>query len=527
MAKRIIVTVLIACLVCGAVFAQQKAKDFAAQGQEHMKNGNYAEAVAAFESAVKLEPKNKTYEKNLNEAKQKRTEEAYAQAQKLHQEGNYKEAIALYSAAINYAPAGYKTTNISGRRTEAQKALAFAEQQALQQEQKTLEEQEKARIEKEQAAKAQAEKERADQIRQGVQKGNELFIAGNYADAIAQYEQAVTSGVLTDVEKKETERLITEARDVQNKLVSYNRPLNDKDFEVAQVGNIITITKYKAFETKTISIAGVSHTLHFGILNIDFPQRIGGQPLSIIGNEAFKGCGLKSVVIPDTVTEIGWGAFANNNLEKVTLGKGLKIIKGGASQGIVEVYELGAFEGNKNLAEVIIPDAVTEIGARAFKDCGLKRVVFGKMVQTIGESAFRNNQLPAIEFQPAVRYIRRFAFHQNQIKNLLLPNGILEIYDEAFTNNPMESISIPASLATTTKINGFDCPRIGGYFAKYAASSPLTFPNTLILVTLPANLHDDNLTTFEANLRTYYTGNKKALGVYLKDRDTGVWSYKR
>jgi len=233
------------------------------------------------------------------------------------------------------------------------------------------------------------------------------------------------------------------------------------------------------------------------------------------------------VVIPDTVTEIGFGAFANNNLEKVTLGKGLKIIKGGISQGIVEVYELGAFEGNKNLTEVIIPDAVTEIGARAFKDCGLKRVVFGKMVQTIGESAFRNNQLPAIEFQPAVRYIRRFAFHQNQIKNLLLPNGILEIYDEAFTNNPMESISIPASLATLTKINGFDCPRIGGYFAKYAASSPLTFPNTLILVTLPANLQDDNLTTFEVNLRTYYTGNKKALGVYLKDRDTGVWSYKR
>jgi len=525
MAKRIMVTVLIASFVCGAVFAQQKAKDLAVQGQEHMKNGNYAEAVAAFEAAVKLEPKNKTYEKSLNEAKQKRTEEAYAQAQKLHQDGNYKDAIALYSAAINYAPAGYKTTNISGRRTEAQKALAFAEQQALQQEQKALEDQEKARIEKEQLAKAQAEKERADQARQVIQKGNELFIAGNYSDAIAQYEHAVTTGVLTDVEKKDAERLITEAKEVQNKLLSYNRRLQDSDFEVAQAGNIITITKYKAFETKTINIAGVSHLIHFGILNVDIPQKVFGQNLSIIGNEAFKSCGLKSVVIPDTVTEIGWGAFANNSLEKVTLGKGIKVIKGGVSQGSVEVYELGAFEGNKNLIEVIIPDAVTEIGARAFKDCGLKRVVFGKMVQTIGESAFRNNQLPAIDLQPAVRTIRRFAFHQNQIKNLILPNGVLEIYDEAFTNNPMDSIVIPASLATLTKINGFDCPRIGGFNAKYTASSPLTFPNTLILVTLPANLHDDNMTTFEPSLRTYYITNKKASGVYLKDGP--VWNYKR
>jgi tetratricopeptide (TPR) repeat protein len=524
MAKRIIVMVLMACLICGAAFAQ-KAKDFIAQGNDHMKSGNFAEAVAAFESAIKLEPKNKTAEKLLNEAKQKRTEEAFTQAQKLHQEGNYKDAIALYSAAISYAPPGYKTTNISARRTEAQKALALAEQQVLQQEQRAQEEQQRVIQEQERQAKERAEKERADQAKQAVQKANEMFIAGKYADAIAQYEHAVSSGALSTAEIVEAQRLVTEAQEVQNKLTSYNRPLNDRDFEVAQAGNIITITKYKAFETKTISIAGVNHTVFFGILDVNIPQKVFGQNLSIIGNEAFKGCGIKSVIIPDTVTEIGFGAFANNSLEKVTLGKGLKLIRGGISQGSVEVYELGAFEGNKNLAEVIIPDAVTEIGARAFKDCGLKRVVFGKMVQTVGESAFRNNQLPAIEFTPSVRYIRRFAFNQNQIKNLLLPNGILEIYDEAFTNNPMESVSIPASLATLTKINGFDCPRIGGFNAKYTASAPLTFPNTLILVTLPQNLNDDNMTTFEPALRTYYITNKKAAGVYIKEGP--IWNYKR
>ncbi|GBU29074.1 hypothetical protein R84B8_02638 [Treponema sp. R8-4-B8] len=525
MAKRIIVAVLTACLVCTAVFAQQKAKDLIAQGQEYLKQKNYAEAVAAFEAALKLEPKNKQAPSLLKEAQEKRMQEAFEQAQKLHQEGNYTEAITLYNSAIRYAPPGYNTRNIQNRRDEAQKAFALSEQQALQKEQKALEEQQRLLQEQERLAKEQAEKERAEQARQAIQKANDLFINGKYAEAIAQYEHAVNTGALSTAETIEAQRLITEAQEVQTKLLSYNRPLKDSDFEVAQAGNIITITKYKAFETKTIIIGGVSHLIHFGILNVEIPQKVFGQNLSIIGYEAFKNCGLRSVSIPDTVTEIGFGAFANNNIEKVTLGKGLKIIRGGVSQGNVEVYELGAFENNKNLTEIVIPDAVTEIGARAFKDCGLKRAIIGKTVQIIGESAFRNNQLPDIALQPSVRTIRRFAFHQNRIKDLFIPNGVAEIYDEAFTNNPMESVNIPASLVGLTKINNLDCPRIGGYNAKYTASSPLTFPNTLILVTFPANLHDDNLATFESSLRTYYTTNKKAAGVYIKDGP--VWNFKR
>jgi tetratricopeptide (TPR) repeat protein len=547
MTKRIIVTVLTACLVCGALFAQQKkAKDYITEGQNHMKNGNYAEAVAAFDAALKLEPKNKDAPKLLKEAQEKRMQEAFEQAQKLHQEEKYEEAVTLYNAAIRYAPPGTNTRNIQLRRNEAQEAIARVKLQAEQEEQKTLTEQQKIleeqqrqleeqqkqlaeqqrqREEQERLAKAQAERERAEQTRQMLQRANDLLIGGKYSDAIARYEEAIAMEGLNRTETTETNRLIAEAKALQAEMDKFNRPLQDSDFEVAQSGNIITITKYKASTSKTITVNGNNHTVYFGIVNVNIPQRVFGQNLSIIGPEAFKNCGLQSVVIPDTVTEIGYGAFANNNLEKVTLGKGLKIIKGGVSQGTVEVSELGAFEGNKSLTEITIPDTVTEIGARAFKDCGLKKITLGKLVQTIGESAFRNNQLLDAALLPSVRYIRRFAYHQNQIKNLLIPNSILEIYDEAFTNNPMESIVIPASLAQTTTINNLPCPRIGGYNAKYTASSPLTFPHTLILVTLPANMHDDNLATFEASLREYYTVNKKAAGVYVKNGP--VWNFRR
>jgi len=517
MAKRLILTVLIFCLVLGGAFAQ-KAKDYITQGQDNLKNGKFAEAVTSFEAAIKLEPKNKQAATLLNEAKQKRMEEVFTQAQQLQAEGKYSEAIAMYNTAIRAAPAGFNTRNIQNRRDEAQRALALTEQQ----EQNALSEKEQ---QAQQQANSQTAKERQEQAQQALKAANELLIGGKYPEAIAKYEAAIAEEGLNRAETNEANRLINEAKALQEEMAKFNRPLQDSDFEVAQAGNIITITKYKASTSKTISVGGVNHTVYFGILNVTIPLRVFGVPLSLIGNEAFKNCGLQSVVIPDTVTEIGWGAFANNNLEKVTLGKGLKVIKGGLSQGSVEVTEIGAFENNKTLAEIVIPDTVTEIGARAFKDCGLKRVIFGKMVQIIGESAFRNNQLPDVSLQPSVRSIRRFAFHQNQIKNLFLPNGVVEIYDEAFTNNPMESVVIPASLAGLVQMNNMPSPRIGGYNAKYTASAPLTFPNSLIMVTFPGGVHDDNLTTFEQSLRDYYISNKKAPGVYIKNGP--VWTFKR
>jgi len=524
MTKRIIVTVLMACLVCSAVFSQN-AKTLIAQGKEHMRLKNYAEAVAAFEAALKAEPKNKEAPALLKEAQEKRMQEAFEQAQKLHQDGNYTEAIAMYNSAIRFAPPGAKTNNIQSRRNEAQEALAHAEENARQQEQRALEEQNRARLEQEQLARAQAEKERAEQAHQAIRKANELFIGGKYPEAIAQYEHAVTTGGLTTAEILETQRLITEAQEIQTKMASYNRPLKDDDFDVIQnTTATITITKYKASESRTINIGGVSHSVHFGILNVVIPAKLYNVNVTVIGNEAFKNCGLVTVVIPDTVTEIGYGAFYGNNLERITIGRGIKIIKGGIAQGRIEVSELGAFEGNKTLTEIFIPDTVTEIGARAFKDCGLKSVTIGKGVTIIGESAFRNNQLPVVTLPASIKTIRRFAFYQNQIQSLNLPNGILEIYDDAFTKNPMTAVVIPASLATLTKINGLDCPRIGGDHKHYSAFTP-TFPDTLIRVTLPANMQDANLETFEESLRNVYTSptvNKRAAGTFVKNGP--VWT---
>jgi len=500
MAKRIIVMVLLAFLVAGTALAQT-ARQHIAQGQDHMTAQRYSEAVASFEAALRVEPRNRQAPALLRDAQIKRMETIFNQAQALHQEGNFSDAIVQYNLAVRYAPPGHNTGAIQNRRNEAQRALD------------------------EQVANAQEQsaRERAEQSRQAMLRGNENFIASRYTEAIGQYEHAVNMGGLTPAETTEVQRLITEAKDIQEKMESItNRPLRDDDFEVAQNRDgTVTITKYKATEKRTVNIGGTNHIVHFGILNVVIPSRIFGVNATIVGPDAFRDTGITSVVLPETIVEIHAGAFAENKLERVTLGVRTRLIRGGVAEGRAEVVPLGAFEGNAQLTQMVIPDTVTEIGARAFKDCGLTNVTLGRLVALIGESAFRNNKLSVITLPPSTRRIGRYAFNTNQITSLTIPNGVELVADDAFTANPMTAVVIPASLGQLITINAQAVPRIGGDHVLISPHVP-SFPDTLVRVTLPAGVHDRNMASFEENLRNFYTSQNRRAATYVKNGP--IWS---
>ena len=84
------------------------------------------------------------------------------------------------------------------------------------------------------------------------------------------------------------------------------------------------------------------------------------------------------VVVPDGVTDIGWGVFARRtDLTSVVIPKGVTEIK------------RYAFDQCRNLTRVTIPEGVTEIGENAFEYCAsLTSVVIPKGVTAIGEFAF-------------------------------------------------------------------------------------------------------------------------------------------
>ena len=96
---------------------------------------------------------------------------------------------------------------------------------------------------------------------------------------------------------------------------------------------------------------------------ICFPPHKEDNEFSIPGTVtricSFAGSGLKSILIPDQVTQIDAGAFAHcESLQGVVLSSNLDIL------------ENEMFYGDSNLLSVTIPDSVTRIGSSVFYGCG-------------------------------------------------------------------------------------------------------------------------------------------------------------
>ena len=147
-----------------------------------------------------------------------------------------------------------------------------------------------------------------------------------------------------------------------------------------------------------------------GLTSVMIPNSV-----TSIGFYAFYDCGLTSVTIPDSVTSIGYYAFSGcSGLTSVTISDGVKSIGG------------SAFEGCSGLTSVTIPDGVKSIGARAFEGCsGLTSVTIPDSVTSIGECAFEGcSGLTSVRMKDDCPDVGSYAF--NGVKNdciVYLPKG--------------------------------------------------------------------------------------------------------
>ena len=101
---------------------------------------------------------------------------------------------------------------------------------------------------------------------------------------------------------------------------------------------------------------------------------------SLAAQAPIEGLGITSVVIPNTVTSIGRGAFEVNKLTNVEIPSSVTTIK------------VGAFEGNK-LTNVEIPSSITRIGDYAFADNKITLVKFPSTPISIGCRVFYGNPI--------------------------------------------------------------------------------------------------------------------------------------
>ena len=174
----------------------------------------------------------------------------------------------------------------------------------------------------------------------------------------------------------------------------------------------------KTGATFTVTVAAATNTFYFdettgtitGYVESDtvvvIPSKINGVTVETIGHGAFERSAVTSVTIPDSVTAIHDGAFAN------------------------------CFQ----LTNISIPNSVTSIGFSAFEHCtSLKSITLPSSLRSISEALF---------------------FCCSQLTTIHIPDSVLSIQDYAFENcTSLETIHIPVSV-TSIGVYAFDgCPK--------------------------------------------------------------------
>lgn len=190
-----------------------------------------------------------------------------------------------------------------------------------------------------------------------------------------------------------------------------------------------------------------------------------------IGISAFDGCSsLQELVLPETVTEVLQGAFANEGaLVKADISRAASLKK----------WDKESFKGDTALAEVVLPTAggitaipdgafagctsltgenlkipknIVTITANAFKESGLKKLYIPNQVTTIGASAFEAcKNLEDVHISNNISIISQSTFKNcEKLEKIEIPVKVEKIGTNAFYGSGLKDVYI------------FGDPEIGG-----------------------------------------------------------------
>ena len=168
----------------------------------------------------------------------------------------------------------------------------------------------------------------------------------------------------------------------------------------------------------------------------------------IICDSAFCCCGfLSSVVIPDSVTSIGYNAFYDcRSLSNIIFPNSVTNIGGGAfwlcclltsiviPNSVVSIEEY-TFMDCCSLLNIVIPDSVTSIGGCAFSGCSsLTSIIIPNSVVSIEMSAFADcTSLSKIVIPDSVTSIGGSAFAGcSSLGEVVIPESVTSLGDHAF-----------------------------------------------------------------------------------------------
>lgn len=253
---------------------------------------------------------------------------------------------------------------------------------------------------------------------------------------------------------------------------AYDAKVNGIYYNFNETEKTAEVTLYSYYSSQ-------NKTAYSGAVVIPSTVTYGGTTYSVtsIGDDAFSDCsGLTSITIPESVTSIGYKAFAETKWYDelpdglVYAGKVAYKYKGTMPENATIAIKEGttsisreAFSNCSGLTSITIPNSVTSIGYEAFYDCnGLTSITIPNSVTTIGSSAFDGcSGLTSITIPNSVTSIGYSAFKGCENAKIYTKRGtitLLRLWDldvepyEAGTDNLLTKPSLKQLSSTQTTI---------------------------------------------------------------------------
>ena len=228
---------------------------------------------------------------------------------------------------------------------------------------------------------------------------------------------------------------------------------------------------------------------------VRIPPTIGGLPVTVIGNNAFRGnTTVKAVYLPDSVTSIQTYAFYQcSNLSVCHLGGNVASIGNYAFAYTAiktmtlpdTLTSLGsyAFYFDKALESIVIPGSLKNIRNCTFWNTGLQEIVLSEGVESIGKGAFAFCSFKSLHIPTSLTTMDEGVFERNSstneitvaegnehfrvmdgvlysydMKDLILapvdveefhvPEGVQIIHSDSFRSSTLQRITFPEGLTT-------------------------------------------------------------------------------